>query len=70
VLWAGLEKVIPDIRQRAEVRAQHFALALPNKCLCHLAGNSQVTWFVQEFLAGVCRNDMQTWITQALFVGF
>jgi hypothetical protein len=24
VLWAGLEKVIPDIRQRAEVRVQHF----------------------------------------------
>jgi hypothetical protein len=43
---------------------------LQSKCLCYLAGNSQVTWFVQRFLEGVCKNDMQPLDnTSTYFVG-
>jgi hypothetical protein len=44
------------------------APSLQTKCLCYLAGTSQVTWFVKDFLAGICKNDMQTWIIQALIL--
>jgi hypothetical protein len=54
--------------QRHNARRPKRQQPLQNKCLCYLAGTSQVTWFVKDFLAGICKNDMQTWITQALIL--
>jgi hypothetical protein len=33
---------------------------------CAVSG--QITWFVKVFLTGICKSDMQTWITRALIL--
>lgn len=44
-------------------------MALQNKRLHYLAGDSQVTWVLGSFLAGNCKIEMQTLIHKHLFVG-
>jgi hypothetical protein len=39
---------------------------LQYKCLCYLAGNSQVTWLLRGIATGACKNDSNTLVTPAL----
>lgn len=42
------------------------SLPYDNKCLCYLAGNSQVTWLLRGIATGACKNDSNTLVTPAL----